>query len=149
MREIKFRGKRVDNGEWHYGFFREFRMLDCWKEQAYRNGINYYIDAKGTNESHLVIPETVGQSTGLDDNDDEIDGDTEIFEGDVIEFEHEGEVVDGPVKFEAGCFIVTSDKLPDGYITLLDISDNDGRYCWINGRIVGNIYENPELLEVT
>lgn len=77
MQQVKFRGKRVDNGEWCYGFYREFTMLDCWKHRAYRDGVNYYIDVKGTNESCLVIPETVSQYIQT------ING-YEIYVGDIV-----------------------------------------------------------------
>lgn len=79
MREYEFRGKRVDNNEWHYGFYREFTMLNCWKSEAYKDGINYYIDAKQTNECHLVIPETVTQSIGIKDIHQK-----KVFQGDIV-----------------------------------------------------------------
>lgn len=65
-REILFRGKRVDNGGWVYGFV----SIDRYSGKATINNTVMY---------HSVIPETVGQFTGLKDNTG-----TKIFEGDLV-----------------------------------------------------------------
>lgn len=130
MREIKFRGKRVDNGEWHYGFYREFTMLSCWKREAYRNGVNYYIDAKGSNESYLVIPETVGQHTGLKDKNGK-----EIYENDILS---DG-VINYVVAFYAGAWCLKLGIEDGTWYSLYPVA------C--QREVVGNIYENKDLLE--
>jgi len=66
MREIKFRGKRVDNGEWVYGYY------------IVAGGIPF-ISTFGVREPIAVIPETVGQYTGLKDKNG-----VEICEGDRV-----------------------------------------------------------------
>lgn len=91
MREITFRGKRKDNGEWVEGFFSQSP-----------SGTHYITRTSGTGcaEPVKVDPATVGQYTGLEDANDR-----RIFEGDRIEglFLH-GRPITGTVEFMEGAF---------------------------------------------
>ena len=62
IREIKFRGKRLDNGEWVYGFL----------------SLHDYIADRGTH--HRVNPKTVGQFTGMTNKDG-----IEVYRGDLLD----------------------------------------------------------------
>ncbi len=126
MNEYKFRGKRVDNGQWVYGFYREWTMPEIWKDRAYRDGINYYIDEKGTNESHLVIPETVGQYTGLHDKNGK-----EVYKGDIVIYGNKIAVV-----------------VWDDDTCSFKLKYKENLYnMWAACEVIGNIHDNPELLK--
>ncbi len=73
VRQIKFRGLRMDGKGWVYGFYIE------------RHGISEILQPSGTTP---VIPETVGQFTGLLDKNGK-----EIFEGDVLYHDVQGKRV--------------------------------------------------------
>ena len=129
MREILFRGKRHDNGIWIYGSL--FKRIN-----------NQYIYPLPISTSKTeVIPETVGQFTGLTDKNG-----MQIFEGDIIRAKIEGGNHSGftwqnmPVDFQQGSFCLNDRS---GYI-----------FCVLGAfatsvtlEVIGNIHDNPELLE--
>lgn len=75
MRELLYRGKRVDNGEWVEGLL--------WKKKYNTSKLfmSYFPDKDDNEEVVVIDPETVGQYTGLKDKNGK-----KIFEGDIVEF---------------------------------------------------------------
>lgn len=133
-REILFRGKRIDNGEWVYGyFFTKVQFPKLATEREY-----YYIKPFGGDSnswSHFEIdPATVGQYTNLIDKNGK-----KIFEGDVMEFDAYGLHYKGKVFFDEGAFCVTCNHPTAS--TFLIIALYHDAIC------VGNIHDNPELME--
>ena len=141
MREIKFRGKGV-NGEWSFG------NLTILKRKVGRVEAGCYIsNAMGMPFAYLVRPETIGQYTGLKDKDGR-----EIYEGDVIRTEVKKFAQLG-VQFskieymgsELAAKYIKSDPVELHHFTI-----GDGIHSmWWNtlSKVIGNIYDNPELLE--
>ena len=131
MREILFRGKRTDNGEWIEGFY------SAEEYDPYIEKIEYIprIQIIGKCVSLGVIPETVGQYTGLTDKNGK-----RIFEGDIVERVSDGErAVISWLKYSA-CFGLSFDGWCCGF-------DNYDDNLPSNFEVIGNIHDNPELLE--
>ena len=119
MREILFRGKRKDNGEWLQGDLRHWNSGEV--------GIHCDI----LHRTIKVDPETVGQFTGLVDKND-----TRIFEGDVVRYGNRT----GYVIFENGCFCV-QDSMSQHHPAIDMVM-----FQW-DVTVIGNIHDNPELLK--
>lgn len=129
MREILFRGKRADNGEWVEGslihqtkFYGD--PVDCY--HILYDG-EFHADYYGSVE---VIPETVGQFTGLFDKNGK-----KIFEGDVVKIQ---------VTYDVGCYPHTETELI--LVTFIGGVFSPLHKCE-SVEVVGNIHDNPELLE--
>lgn len=122
MREILFKGKRVDNGEWTEGY-----LFKSWNKVFLLWGMTG--DSPNMEE---VIPETVGQYTGLCDKNGK-----KIFEGDIL--------LKG---FEKVLVKWNANQCRWG------IYSNNYEICGFNEstqgyfEVIGNIYDNSELLEV-
>lgn len=128
MREILFRGKRKDNGEWVCGdLTQEGYFEDCSIEYFV-----HYTDQDGLQRDYYkydVVPETVGQYTGLTDRNGK-----KIFEGDIIR----GFMDYGP----AGLLErIVSVGWHDKYGYQWNYFDVD------TIEVIGNIHDNPELLK--
>ncbi len=128
-REILFRGKRVDNGEWAYGFY-------CEAEMFGHAGTEYFIIEYSCDGSqYRVEPATVGQYTGLTDKHD-----VKIFEGDIMGFDSYGSHCQGIVTVIGGNFCILCGKVAGPYV--------DRALECLKATLIGNVHDNPEFLEV-
>ena len=124
MREILFRGKRKDTGAWVFGdlVHSQYKIGDTCVGQ-YGNTVGI----------HQVNPETVGQFTGLTDKNGK-----KIFEGDVCKV---GNLIYKVVlEYSAWWFKILSNKV----YCCPAFNSHCGDLC----EVIGNIHDNPELLEV-
>lgn len=135
MREILFRGKRRDNGEWFCG-----DLLH----------LEYCVSIRSKNSSHSVIPETVGQYTGLTDKNG-----NKIFEGDILKGFKYPYLSDGNYNYfaeivwfdDVSAFGTYTFKNPKSKVR--GISDGEADYIeeWnpLAWEIIGNIHDNQLL----
>ena len=159
MREILFRGKRVDNGEWVVGnlIYRRIWETDICVIRVFDSGFDNY-------EEYDVIPETVGQYTGLKDKNGK-----KIFEGDIFKFNDEvwescytscGTEYDSwsienyaVVGFdeETARYDFVKYKYNENSVEADLHQNHDIEFADFVGEleIIGNIHDNPELLEVS
>ena len=129
-REIIFRGKRDDTGEWVEGVY-----CGGHERKTLRPCIFVYRPDRQSYDCQDIIPETVGQYTGLKD----IHG-VKIFEGDIV-------------NYNGSCHkVVFESRNGTGYFGIV-VGENE---TWGFGNstpaymmtVVGNIHDNPDLLEV-
>ena len=120
MREIKFRGRGAPRGkQWFYGELDTHTSGVCILDK---------------NTLHTVISETVGQYTGLKDATGK-----EIYEGDVIKT-REGDV--GVIVWETELGGFRARLTDDSFYTLTALFAS-------MFSVIGNVHDNPELLEAT
>jgi uncharacterized phage protein (TIGR01671 family) len=156
MRDIKFRGKRKDDKEWVYGdlvTMRKNRGFIHPKANKFKHEASL---SKGNMVLHEVIPETVGQYTELKDKNGK-----EIYEGDIVKQEYSA----GPYGrngeeywegYHLGVVRITATegacmRNPYRFDEIEDTVYKINQYKNVVGyrtEIIGNIHENPELLEV-
>lgn len=137
MREILFKAKRIDNGEWvegYYLFVKEQNKHYILTGKIASYSVDYshsYLKTNGF-EWFEIDPNTLCQFTGLKDKNGKM-----IFENDILEFEFE-EI--GKQK------AVVYYNLEYGSFLLNVITDNF-QFAKINdGIVIGNRFDNPELL---
>lgn len=116
MREILFRGKRRDNGEWVYGNLLRHTLFMAIKPIA-------------SGRFSAVDPETVGQFTGKCDKNC-----VKIFEGDIVEYRNSRYVIRYLEKYTR--FAGTNSRCVFAGFNIA------------NSEVIGNVFDNPELLEV-
>ncbi|RHG68534.1 hypothetical protein DW243_01060 [Mediterraneibacter gnavus] len=128
-REILFKAKRIDNGEWVEGQYvyitnpltedgKPIKHLIC-------NGTNIFND--------LIDSDTICQCTGLTDKNDK-----KIWENDIVELPDEEGYFTCKWEEDAARFVMNGDGLTVDF-------DN---YWSYQTEVAGNIFDNPELLEV-
>lgn len=137
MREILFRGKRLDNSEWAYGFLVE--ALNCVTDK----NETFIIEQDATYFTYgefacavEVKPETVGQFTGLCDKNG-----NKIFEDDIVEFtdKYTGRKGKAKIVFEAFKWKYSGCYYGGNPIVWLCIDDTSIKF-----EVIGNIHDNPE-----
>ena len=126
MREILFRGKRIDNGEWVEGAFLNdrdgaFYICPAVSDISYGDSGN----RRRIGCWYKIGQSTVGQFTGLTDKNGK-----RIFEGDILSLRTGRPHV---VRFEDGAFVLENTAIPVRFANKFEV--------------IGNIHDNPELLE--
>ena len=142
MRDYLFRGKRIDNGEWVKGYY--IKATRHWHE----HGIHEEWIAVDTIQNggwcnvrskYAVIPETVGQFTGLFDKNGK-----KIFEGDIVKSCEYDDVYF--VKYFDNDNYSAFDFVPD-----VPLCECNGLSYLVNEegcKVIGNIYDDKEILDV-
>ena len=127
MREIKFRAwNRIENTMYYTHYKYSYHLHEFAKLKEFFGILD---DVKDQFTDPM-------QYTGLKDNDGK-----EIYESDILEYKHTGEIVIVDWDSEIGCYIFDNEneKEQDVYICDMSLSNEY--------KIIGNKYENPELLE--
>ena len=127
IENIKFKAKRLDNGEWCEGYFYE------------ENGNTYIIENRqkesmlNRNVTYEVDPSTVCQFTGLTDYDGK-----EVWEGDIIEGNRKAEIF-----FAQGAFLIRSidDNGKETLHSLFNYIEWNGK---ITCRVIGNKFDKEK-----
>lgn len=118
MKNIKFRGQKDYCKEWTYGNLIQFTWAD------------FIVKFGSFEDRQRVIPETVGQFTGLTDKNGR-----EIYEGDIVQYEK--------VRNDWGKIIITIEKFEIEYNDCANYNQDEASKL----EIIGNIHDNPELIK--
>lgn len=130
-RTIKFRGKSADNRKWITGYY----YHECGNTYIVED--RQSLSETSRNVPYIVIPETVGQFTGLFDKNGK-----EIYEGDILHtvtFGFEPEEYTAIILYDNCRFQLSNDRNLF-YFGQSDLTKMDDTI------VIGNIYDNPELI---
>ena len=130
MREILFRGKRLDNGEWVEGFYNH---LPCGRFGTDEHMIQTVLENGKIGMLHDIDPSTVGQYTGMKDKNGK-----KVFEGDIVRKTNEGRHPEIFVANIRTCFYT----IEEVYYSPFEHFTESCEY-----EIIGNMHDNLELLE--
>ena len=143
MREILFRGKRLQGGEWVEGYFFKSDINKKERESGkatiiFTPDCDTFIMVPECHNSFMVVSDTVGQYTGMKDKNGK-----RVFEGDVVktsDVTHEGFIQIPGESFEIamrkGCWVMVAWEDWDFLETNHECIE-----------VIGNIHDNPELLK--
>ena len=150
MREILFRGKRIDNGEWIEGGICQTEGHTIILTSEDFEGILYKPPSSEFYDIE-IIPETIGQYTGLTDKNGK-----KIFEGDIISirFEEDRSPYEENVIYYENAEVYFDTEHCGWYVRYFDdesFIDDELFGLWeyddCDITVIGNIYDNPELLK--
>ena len=147
MREILFRGKRTDNGEWVEGYYYKAKYCRTDDELCDYITVPHPKEYNEPSSHYIVNPDTVGQYTGVTDKNGE-----RIFEGDIVKYKEACKFGDNDemeeaeeqylctniVEFKNGRFFPLPQRC--------DCEDYFFSYGSYDFEVVGNVHDNPELL---
>ena len=141
-REIKFRGKMIPENEWIFGTILRIPAPPvCFGKSETDKYYIQFPDPRYMPDWNMpykmvqgeVNPETIGQYTGLKDKNGK-----EIWENDIVEITRECIYDKGIIVFKNGCFFI---KSKENLLALYNCELNNYKV-----KVIGNIYDNSELL---
>lgn len=134
MRKMKFRGKRIADGKWVYGYLAEIETdWDFYNGHGLPTEYSKVIIETNllTRPMAIIAPETIGQYTGIKDRNE-----TEIYEGDILKY----------LDLRNREVIITVWWEDD--IAGFNFGNRNLAFIKHRLEVIGNIHDNPELLEV-
>ena len=133
MKEILFRGKRIDNGEWVEGYY--VKALDMYDKEIHVifDTTTTFYSCGETSGFELIDPETICQYTGLTDKNGK-----KIFEGDIVTVPADDELYAVTWDEDTAAWGLNAEALVYTF----------GNFWGYEVEVVGNVYDNPDWLEV-